>query len=558
MKKIIVLMLAVAMLITGCVTVAADPEYTLSEKRDEIFLRSDGTVYCIGNYGPELLEKGIADAYYRGSYMPQNFKEELKEKNTMVALEDARDGYSAGMNWYDTSNVVYEIPDLKYLLASEVYATADGDVFNLVIFDNNGQHLLNCIGNVGRIKEISPFDSGSCVLNEAGELYSVSRYNIEKISDDVIDFKNSDYDIYFRTSDNSLYTIDNENGMNEKLLLLADCSATYTKGFAKGNNGKWYHRGDNNYFQLEPEKRIDGNNITQPKFKTMVEATDYVYRPGSYSGAYEWNKDGNLYFYDGDVRTLVAQNIIYMDTSSAATADGDLFVISGGKHVERKIYDYNIKNPEKYLELTSYDLYVNTEEGISGFIMTKAGKTAFTKIRLGEKYPDRSDWAQPEIEMADQTGYIDSVKLLPMQGDITREDFCNMIVDFCEIYLGRELSAVDNPFTDTENPKVVKAYASGIIAGVSYDEFQPREEITREQMCAIMTRAAKFLKADIQFGQPIAFNDMDRVSDWAVEGVNAMSGLGIVKGDGVTINPGSFTSVEQAIAMTYRLYNIIK
>ena len=51
---------------------------------------------------------------------------------------------------------------------------------------------------------------------------------------------------------------------------------------------------------------------------------------------------------------------------------------------------------------------------------------------------------------------------------------------------------------------------------------------------------------------------MDRVSDWAVEGVNAMSGMGIVKGDGVSITPKSNTSVEQAIAMTYRLYNKLK
>ena len=133
-----------------------------------------------------------------------------------------------------------------------------------------------------------------------------------------------------------------------------------------------------------------------------------------------------------------------------------------------------------------------------------------------------------------------------------------MIVDFCEKYLGRELSTTSNPFEDTKNEKVIKAYANGIITGVSSDKFAPDDRITREQMCAIMTRATKLLKPDVQFGQGIAFSDMHTVSDWAVEGVNAMSGLGIVKGDGVSITPKSNTSVEQAIAMTYRLYNKIK
>ena len=133
-----------------------------------------------------------------------------------------------------------------------------------------------------------------------------------------------------------------------------------------------------------------------------------------------------------------------------------------------------------------------------------------------------------------------------------------MIIDFCETYLGRELSSTSNPFKDTENEKVIKAYANGIITGISSDKFAPQDKITREQMCAIMMRTAKFLNPNVSFGQPIAFSDMGQVSSWAVEGVNAMSGLGIVKGDGYSITPQSNTSVEQAIAMTYRLYNKIK
>ena len=136
-----------------------------------------------------------------------------------------------------------------------------------------------------------------------------------------------------------------------------------------------------------------------------------------------------------------------------------------------------------------------------------------------------------------------------------------MIVDFAETVKGAKLStASKNPFSDVgeDQVAVLKAYANGIIAGISATEFNPKGNITREQMCAIMTRTIKYLNSDATFGTPIQFSDMASVSDWAVEGVNAMSGLGIVKGDGVSITPQAQTTIEQAIAMTYRLYGKVK
>ena len=48
---------------------------------------------------------------------------------------------------------------------------------------------------------------------------------------------------------------------------------------------------------------------------------------------------------------------------------------------------------------------------------------------------------------------------------------------------------IDNPFTDTNDEYVLKAYALGITFGTSETTFTPNAEITREQMATMLTRA---------------------------------------------------------------------
>lgn len=558
MKKVISLVMTMAILLTSAVSVFATGDYTI-EKKGIYYLRSDGALYKVIAYTEkdtaELVDTDVVlcGSIANGSkdYLRDDYKEYFKSMNTLVFTEIGMVYEDWGYLSFNEEDAIKEIPNLTDVIGYDLYLAEDGKVYK---YDTSWS-CLYCIANIGKIKEFQEDNAYGFFLTEDNTLYtSDASHSIIKVSTDVKDFKISGSNVSYRTNNNDLYVSGSGQG-NTPEFLLSNCSQLYfyQSGLtvAKTNDGKWYHMGTNSNFRLEPQRKVDGNNITPTEFNTMTEATEYVYRVG----AYEWNIDGNLYYCTDNTKELIAENIIFMDLDNlAVTYDGDMIILSSSSNPKGDFLDMNIKNPEKY----GY-WQINKDNNVSIVLKNEAEKRFYLKeFKLSEKYPDRSDWAEPEIAQADEIGYIDSVKQIPMQNNIKREEFCNMIVDFCEKYLGKELSTTSNPFKDTENEKVIKAYANGIITGVSGNEFAPNNEITREQMCAIMTRASKFLKPDVQFGEGIKFSDMAQVSDWAVEGVNAMSGLGIVKGDGYSITPKSNTSVEQAIAMTYRLYNKIK
>lgn len=555
MKKVLSVIILMAILLTSSVSVFAS-EGARFIQHDGIYILTDDGRFFRVNTNKELLTANLE--LIDTDVIDIEGNEYIKD-DSYVNIQ-----YSM----YFNTEKVDGTTDFVRLMESDIIQDADGNLYFYGGFNEKQ------IGN-----EMIIANSQHFFLTENHVLYHISGYgDFDKVSDNVLDYReDSDGNCAYRTLNYDLYRcyIDNLGWIDENDKILENVSDVYSVdveydhfSYAKTNDGKWYHWGANDGFQLESSKVIDGNEISPDKIKEPRLANEFIYqriytRNGAVSDTFIWALDGHLY-HNG---SKIVDNIAHChDGYKFLTADGDLIIIT-----RAYINDYQLKVIECD---TNYDLNVYKYQGFkelqeSG--IDKDGNFVYVlydeykkelyfpvKFNVNYKYLNRSDWADSEIALADEIGYIDSVKLFDMQSNIKREDFCNMIVDFCEKHLGRELSTTTNPFKDTENEKVIKAYANGIITGVSSDSFAPNDNITREQMCAIMTRATKFLKSDVQFGEGIKFSDMYDVSDWAVEGVNAMSGLGIVKGDGVSITPKSNTSVEQAIAMTYRLYNKIK
>ena len=126
-----------------------------------------------------------------------------------------------------------------------------------------------------------------------------------------------------------------------------------------------------------------------------------------------------------------------------------------------------------------------------------------------------------------------------MTQPITREEFAELAVRLCEKTIDEDiLPASPNPFTDTMNPQVLKAYKLGITTGTSKTAFSPNMLINREQCATMLYRAIKAIAPDADYS--IAgvkdFPDQKDISDWAVEGTKYMFKLGIIKGD----NSGNF------------------
>ena len=173
-----------------------------------------------------------------------------------------------------------------------------------------------------------------------------------------------------------------------------------------------------------------------------------------------------------------------------------------------------------------------------------------------------SDWAVPEIERAIENNLtVDSI-LNNFRNNITRQEFCEISVKLYEKLTGKTAVPVSpNPFTDTNNAEILKAYNLGIVKGVSADRFAPELSISRQEICVMLLRALKASRPsrDYSVTGRVDFIDKDSIAAWAMEAVEYMNRSGIMKGvGGNRIDPLGNTTREQAIALVLRTYDAFK
>lgn len=177
-------------------------------------------------------------------------------------------------------------------------------------------------------------------------------------------------------------------------------------------------------------------------------------------------------------------------------------------------------------------------------------------IGSGSFYSDASTWAESELKKANELGLIpDILKGADMTKPITREEFCELAVLLYEKVTDTAASPVSsNPFTDTTNSQILKAYALGITTGTSTTTFSPKTLINREQCAAMLFRAIKAIApaADYSVAGIKDFPDQKDISSWAADATKYMSKLGIIKGDA----SGRFMSKATTTAQTAAGYGM--
>ena len=119
----------------------------------------------------------------------------------------------------------------------------------------------------------------------------------------------------------------------------------------------------------------------------------------------------------------------------------------------------------------------------------------------------------------------------------------------------KAVAIANNPFKDTNDIEVLKAYNVEITKGVSEDEFAPDTLITREQMATMMTRALTKagINTAVDLEKVTKFSDDAEMNDWGKPSIYYMSSIEIIKGMG----DGSFgvslsASREQALLISER------
>lgn len=172
-------------------------------------------------------------------------------------------------------------------------------------------------------------------------------------------------------------------------------------------------------------------------------------------------------------------------------------------------------------------------------------------IGVDTYYKDASSWAKPELQEAYDAGLIpDILKGADMTRPITREEFAELALLLHEKSTGRQAAPYSpNPFTDTVNPQVLKAYALGITTGTSKTTFSPNVLINREQCATMLYRTIKSIAPDSEHSISGVkdFPDQKDISSWAVEGTKFLFKLGVIKGDSNgNFMPKAVTSAQEA------------
>ena len=175
-----------------------------------------------------------------------------------------------------------------------------------------------------------------------------------------------------------------------------------------------------------------------------------------------------------------------------------------------------------------------------------------------------SDWAQSELAEADSLDLIpDSLRGADLTDYVTRAEFAAISVRLYEVLSGEAaVVAEENPFTDTTDAEVLKAYNVGITRGTSTTAFSPDVLLNREQAATMLTRVYKKVTIEgweigkdadfaeeflTMFTMPAPFADDAKISDWAKSSVYFMAANAIIKGIGDnTFAPRAITSAEEA------------
>ncbi len=312
------------------------------------------------------------------------------------------------------------------------------------------------------------------------------------------------------------------------------------------------------YFEIDlniPQSVININNnlledhLYYPGYSTTPVEIDFEYKYANY----DWNEGPTIYWY-----------------TSAYVEDFDVYEYRPFDEGDWDITD--IKAETYHFRARLFAMWGPEDGWVDQYVYSNYTNTA--TVGNPAYYENASQWAVTELDKAKEAGLIPEILMgKDMTKQITREEFAELAVVLYEKTLNKTAEADSaNPFTDTTNPQILKAFKIGITQGTSATTFTPNALITREQCAAMLFRTIKAIKPDGDYSIDGVkdFPDQKDISGYAVEPTKYMSKIGIIKGDDSgrfmpKANPSvsqaasyGMATREAAILMSIRTYEAIK
>ncbi len=182
------------------------------------------------------------------------------------------------------------------------------------------------------------------------------------------------------------------------------------------------------------------------------------------------------------------------------------------------------------------------------FILSNGFNLTFAEDNVS--WSNASSWATELLMQAQKEGMIPNCLIgTDMKDSINRREFAAVAVKLYERLSGETVSDIGvNPFTDTEDVEIIKAYNLGITSGTSDTTFSPKMLLTREQAATMLTNVIRIVNKDIDtdINNVKLFSDDVNISSWARPSVYFMTKNGIINGIGNNIfAPRNITQAQE-------------
>ena len=172
---------------------------------------------------------------------------------------------------------------------------------------------------------------------------------------------------------------------------------------------------------------------------------------------------------------------------------------------------------------------------------------------------ERSEWSGKYINEAIERGLLSPMHQNDYTKNITRLEAVQLLYDLSNEY---HRIAYDKPFNDIADKGVDVFYLLEIINGKESGKFYPFEFLTREEMAKIVGKNLEYEERENGFPNAVFdcelnYADTNEISDWAIDGVKAVTANNLMQGNEKgEFEPQKTITKEEFITMLLRLSNL--
>ena len=250
------------------------------------------------------------------------------------------------------------------------------------------------------------------------------------------------------------------------------------------------------------------------------------------------------------------------------------FETNGGSRISDVYAPYDTK-----IDLSKYEP-VKDGYRFTGWYLDRMLTEGVTSVRMTKNVTVYAGWRRTELPFIDVRGdewfyddvaYVYENGLMNGTSETTFSHYISttrgMIVTILYRMEGKPAVLEACPFTDVKagayyERAIVWAAENGIVKGYGNGCFGPDDQITREQMAAILYRYAKNRGLDVSVGENtniLSYDDALDISEYAVPAMQWACGAQIIHGADGRLTPGAKATRAQVAAILHRFCeNVLK